>query len=564
MSARSSGGFENLLKARLGSIRSWVVLCLAWAGVIAWSHKDEMDPDGFSYLQMAARAATGDFSALVNSLWSPGYPALLAVLLAGFRPSPESAFAVAHLLNYLLFIVAAVAFLYFLRGFVARNHEYDWLLVPLGFVLFFKFAMDWLGVHNCTPDLGVGAVVLFVAGIVVRLGTEGPRQFPLLVLLGFVLGIGYYVKAPLFLLSIFLLLLLLCVPPPRISRPSILIAVLSFSIVAAPLIVLQTRKAGHLSFGESGNLNYAWWVNGIRGIHHGGPIDPRGHFIHPPRHITEHPVTLEFGVPVQATYPLWFDPYYWTEGMHRSFDLRQQIAAFRVALADYVEMFLPLAVLIVSAILFFSLSPHRDWGFIRHGDWLILWPAGALILYAAVHVEARYIGGFMILFWIEILSIGLRSTRIAAHGAIVAIIGIILLTPATLRLALAGERIVTNVINPMPTGEATVARTLNSLGVHEGDGILVVGETYEPYYAWIAGLRVVAQVPDQNELWALNTSDFQNWTATVAHSGAKAMVAIDRPAFANQVSWHDLPVSSRSNSTILGSHPHRYSIRLLP
>ena len=62
-----------------------MTLCLAWAAVIAWAHHREMDPDGFSYLQIADQAAHGNIASLINAYWSPGYPAMLAVLLALFR-----------------------------------------------------------------------------------------------------------------------------------------------------------------------------------------------------------------------------------------------------------------------------------------------------------------------------------------------------------------------------------------------------------------------------------------------------------------------------------------------
>lgn len=45
----------------LGSVRAWVTLCKVWAAIIVLSHRRELDPDAFSYLQMAARAANGDF-----------------------------------------------------------------------------------------------------------------------------------------------------------------------------------------------------------------------------------------------------------------------------------------------------------------------------------------------------------------------------------------------------------------------------------------------------------------------------------------------------------------------
>jgi hypothetical protein len=550
----------NRIKARLCSVRAWVILCLAWAAVIAFAHRHEMDPDGFTYLQMADRAAHGHLLALVNPLWSSGYPALLAVLLAIFRPAPANAFVLAHLLNYLLFIAATGAFVYFLQGWRNFALPEEWLVVPLGFVLFLKFTVDWLGLHNCTPDLGLGVTILVAAGILCRLA-RGGRPWVLMPLLGFTLGVGYYVKAPLFPLSLFLFTLLFLIPPgPAGSRAWILLAAAVFGITATPLVMLQSHRVGHLSYSESGALNYAWHVNGIHPVQRPEPLDPRVHFVHPPRHLTEHPVTFEFGSPLPVTYPIWYDPAYWAEGVHPNFNLQQQIAALKVTLATYLEMAVELAVVIVAAAVLLVTGSASVW---PHGArllWMIAWPASAVALYALVHTERRYVAAFMILFWLGLLTAGLQRSTIASKGAIIALMSMTLLFQPTLRLALASGRAVSSLLHHQPSGDLEAAHALQRLGLQLGDGIAVVGESFEPYYAWMAGLRVVTQTPDENAVWRLSPSEFHEWLRIVQQSGAKAIVALDRPAYANQAEWRDGPTTYEHSSTILAPGAHRYSI----
>jgi hypothetical protein len=141
---------------------------------------------------------------------------------------------------------------------------------------------------------------------------------------------------------------------------------------------------------------------------------------------------------------------------------------------------------------------------------------------------------------------------------------ITLLLPTAFRLVLAAGRATSTLWHPQPYGDVETAQALKSLGLHEGDGIAIVGPTFEPYYAWIARLKVIAQTPDQDEVWRLSPADFRNWLAVVSRSGAKALVALDRPAFATQAPWHDLPVTYEHSSTIVEPGPHRYSILLLP
>jgi hypothetical protein len=539
-------------------------LCLAWAAIIAFSHRHEMDPDGFTYLQMADKASHGDFHALVNPLWSSGYPAMLAVLLAVIKPSPQNAFVVAHLLNYLLFVAATAAFVYFLQGWRRLASAYDWLVVPTGFVLFLKFSVEWLGLHNCTPDLGLAVIVLASAGILVRLALDGPPWI-LMPLLGLALGVGYYVKAPLFPLSLFLLALLFVIPPgPRVSRIQVVVAGLIFAAVSAPLVMLQSQRSGHLSYSESGPLNYAWHVNGIHGVQRAEPLDPRVHLVHPPRHLTEHPVTFEFGSPIQTTYPIWFDPAYWAEGVRPHFNLKDQIAAIKVTLTTYIEMAMEIAVVIAATALLLATGTGAVWPPGRRFLWMVLWPLAAIAMYALVHTERRYIAGFTIILFLGLLTAGLERSAIVSKGAIVALMSIALLIPPAFRLILASGRAVSTLLSRQPSADVETAKALQADGLHEGDGIALVGPTFEPYFAWIAHMRVVAQTPDQDEVWRLSPADFREWLQIVSRSGAKALVAMDRPAYANQVSWQDLPVTYEHSSTIVEAGPHRYSILLLP
>jgi hypothetical protein len=545
-------------------VRGWVALCLVWAAIIAFSHRHEMDPDGFTYLQMADRAAHGDLHALVNPLWSSGYPALLAILLAVIRPAPQNAFVVAHVLNYLLFVAATAAFVYFLQGWRRLRPDYDWLVVPTGFVLFLKFSVEWLGLHNCTPDLGLAVVVLAAAGILCRAALDG-RAWILMPVLGLTLGLGYYVKAPLFLLSLFLLAVLFILPPsPRMSRFQVLVAVLTFAAVTTPLVLLQSQRSGHLTYSESGPLNYAWHVNGIHGVQRAEPLDPRVHFVHPPRHLTDHPVTLEFATPVQATYPIWFDPAYWAEGVHPAFNLKQQLVAIAVTLTTYLEMAMEIAPVIAAALVLLATGSGPFWPPGRRSLWILLWPLAAIAMYALVHTERRYIAGFAIILFIAVLTAGFERSTIVSKGALIALMSIALLLPPAFRLVLASARSVASLLHPKPSGDVETAKALRADGLKDGDGIALVGPTFEPYYAWIAHLRVVAQTPDQEEVWRLSPTGFREWLRAVARSGAKAIVAVDRPAYANQVAWQDLPVTDEHSSTILEPGPHRYSILLLP
>jgi hypothetical protein len=95
----------------------------------------------------------------------------------------------------------------------------------------------------------------------------------------------------------------------------------------------------------------------------------------------------------------------------------------------------------------------------------------------------------MILFWLGLLTAGLQRSTIASKGAIIALMSMTLLFQPTLRLALASGRAVSSLLHHQPSGDLEAAHALQRLGLQLGDGIAVVGESFEPYYAWMAGLR---------------------------------------------------------------------------
>src|SRR6266542_1198976 len=103
-------------------------------------------------------------------------------------------------------------------------------------------------------------------------------------------------------------------------------ALLGLVLVAGPFIVALSAARHRLTFGDAGKLNYLWHVNRLPIFHWQGDTrygTPR----HPTRKIFEHPAVYEFGSPLNATYPPWYDPSYWYEGATPRFELSQQMPA---------------------------------------------------------------------------------------------------------------------------------------------------------------------------------------------------------------------------------------------
>src|SRR5512135_2529139 len=146
-------------------VAAWGALLLV-AALVAWLDSGLMNPDGVSYLDLAAAAAAGGPRALVNAYWGPAYPLILALALKATGLPRVSDFALAHAVNVVLFVVALCCFEVFLAEpirHVRRGGD-----LPAGAAAWLRgaayacFGYDAIVVVNValvTPDLLVSAIV---------------------------------------------------------------------------------------------------------------------------------------------------------------------------------------------------------------------------------------------------------------------------------------------------------------------------------------------------------------------------------------------------------------------
>src|SRR5271170_678573 len=182
----------------------WIAL-IAIAIVRAWFTRYEFDGDSVSYLDIARDIAEGQLRAAVHAYWSPGYPAILSFFLWLFRPNAYWECPLAHFVNVLIFIAGLAAFHLFwgeLQLWHQHNSEDSGAVIPeyafwaLGYAIFAIAILNVITIRLVHPDLLVAAFVCLSGWAVLRF-----RRAPGLgraLLLGLVLALGYYAKAPLF------------------------------------------------------------------------------------------------------------------------------------------------------------------------------------------------------------------------------------------------------------------------------------------------------------------------------------------------------------------------------
>jgi hypothetical protein len=514
------------------------------AGVLqAWAFRYDANPDGVAYLDVADAYRERRWADAPNGYWSPLYSWLLAIAGALLRLPPSADFVLAHIVNLAAYVAALLAFEYLLRGIdaiptassdVADERRRDWWI--LGYSLFLWATLGLIGLGVTTPDLLLAGAAFAVAGILARIAASD-RLWSHSVLLGVALGVGHLAKAAFLPVSI-VVLAGAAVLSRRRRRPVLrgLIIVGTFAIVAGPYVAALSRAKGRVTAGESGRIAYAWIVNSVHGqLHWQGSADGGGVPIHPTRRISRGPEAYEFASPLRATYPPWYDPSYWYDGVEARFAPVTQARIALHYLPLLVSLFAPL-VLVVTATLVRSrvrlLALRREWG---RGWWLIVPGSVAIAMYATIFLESRYIAPFVVMVWLGALLVLEPFMLTGWRRALYVGTAMVLLLATLPKLSTNVRVLLPGAPNPHWGDAAFAAES----GVRAGDAIAVVGDGRFEYWARLARVRIVAEVP----AWA--TSEFlastQRRRDSLLHqlrrTGARAVVSRDHARILEEWGW---------------------------
>jgi hypothetical protein len=220
---------------------------------------------------------------------------------------------------------------------------------------------------------------------------------------------------------------------------------------------------------------------------------------------------------MRVTYPAWYDPSYWYEGMRARFNARRQAAViaggvrwYAHALAGVPAKDVPVMQATVVwglALLLYASGRGRGiWADARRYAWILLPTVGGLGLYGLIQVQGRYVGAMVaVLFLVGFAMIRLRGTE--PHRLVTGVVAIVLMAWAgqyaylvsqevksqrrvdDQRFALGGDR-----------WPLEVADGLRRIGVRPGARVAFVGKSTTRstrfYWARLAGVRIVAELRD--------------------------------------------------------------------
>lgn len=525
--------------------RNWN--CAAWCCVIAlvlgliqaWANRFYMGNDGVPYLDMADAYLRGDWHTALNGYWNPLYAWLIGLDFLILRPSPYWEYPAVQLLNFGIYAVTVASFEYFVRGLLwKREDEVALRLIAYG--LFLWSSLILIRVCTMNADMLVAACLYAALGLLLRGHRTKTAPTLTLVILGVTLAAGYYSKAVMFPLSLALLLAVWIILGWRRA----LIVASVFGLLSVPLIAGISKATGHLTFGDNGRLNYAWYVDGVAfRWWQGGPAGA-GRPEHPPRISLDSPRVYEFGgVFPEVTYPIWYDSSYWYKGLRVWLRPRQLASVMRSNLMGILKLLaLQGGGFLLGWGICFLLCKNKA-RILK--DLAATWPIwgvsiAAVLLYSAVHIEPRYIGPFATVALLSAYtSIHIRGKRLATGIAMAGLLWALCFSSIT---TAGGSRYLPWASTPANVWWQ-VAGDLQKLGLHVNDKVASVGYSNRSNVLWarLARAHIVAETDWDVDFWRLSEADQGRVLVALARSGALMAVSDEAPPDpARAVGWRQV------------------------
>jgi hypothetical protein len=525
--------------------RAAVLTVVALGLVHTYLFRHVIHSDGISYLDIADAYRRLDWHNAINAYWSPLYSWILAAVSWCWQPAPRFEVDILHVVNFGAFCCAGLAFrwlAYELATFLQVDPcERSWIVAT--YCLFTWSALGMVSIEEPSPDLLGMACQFLVFALLLRAKNRG-ISCTTMALTGVILGIGYLARSAYFPLS----LLCLAVMVPLFRNRRVLLAWAAFLLVAGPFVLAISTAKGRLTYGDAGTINYAWQVNGAaRSYHWQGEGFETGKPVHPTRKIMDEPATFEFATPVSGTYPPWYDPSYWYEGVKAKFSLQRQWPVF----CRYFKYLLVLLVLTPGLILAIPriassrglrLALARCW-------WILLIPIAGSLMFCMVVVDKRHVAAFLAIMGLALFGLVHSDQRFRRRILTVAYLNTLLFV-----LVFTARGI--GLSQAMPENQSwEIQQNVQKLGMREGDKIAYIGCSINAYWARLAKVRIIAdvnyvygvkadligsldeQTTQLEKFWAADSFAQQQVLDLFSRAGATYAVADHVPAWARLDGW---------------------------
>jgi hypothetical protein len=537
------------------SERFFLIVTIALAIAEAWINRYAINGDGVSYLDVSDTYLRGDWAAAINGYWSPLYSWCVGFALYVIKPSIWWELITVHVVNLIIYVGVLFSFRFFLHSVMGSMREESgpsddslllpaWIFFGLGYGIFLWASLVLIGTVYVTPDLMVAGLLILIGGYLVRLRRH--ESYGKFALFGALTGFAYLGKAIMFPLGFGWLAILLF--SGRISKRrvfGVLLSTFLFLMVSLPFIGALSKAKGRFTFGDSGRLNYAGMVSpNSPPKHWQGEPEGSGVPKHATRQLLEKPAVYEFAAPVAGTYPPWYDPSYWNEGVKWSFRLRAQIRVLVQSGLKYTKMLVDQLGLFAGMLIFilWGGAPTRR---AIVSNWPLMAAAGLSIMaYSLVLVTSRYVGGSAVLLLVAILA-GIRlprnehTARFSKYVAI-AVMATVLFS-VTAYLAQTAYLNMTVYSDPTQKDQMRAAEGLRSMGLRTGDPVAIIGDGTTDYWAHLGRFKIVAEAfsPEagSRKFWSEPLQRRNLAYECLRRAGAKVVVAWNPPESGIDPTW---------------------------
>jgi hypothetical protein len=564
------------------------ILMLLWGILDTRWERYQIDGDANAFMDIADLIHAHRFADAANGYWNPAYSAALALGQAIAHPSRFGELQVFYWVNFAIFLGCIAACLFFvqslvrLRALLSQASDSAPALSPLALrlsalaLLFYSFQRE-LALSAVRSDALLLFFFLLAGGLVFRL-QAGARLY-CYGLLGLSLGLAYLTKSFAFLPSIAMLFGLflfgitrrsnqaaqvssraICSSSPQLTRNRILGGTLLAAVVfvgcAAPYIAAISHQRGRLTTGESARLNYAFFIDGMARWHE-FRTNEIGHakvdWKHHETLLLNDPPVYSYAVHPVGTYPLWFDPAWYTDTVHPVVYLPGQVhqlvrntALLVRFFAGHAEVFVLLFALLLTGSMFV-------W---RANVWLPMLPILALgilffLIYYPVDFQDRYLTAALLLTFLPLLAV-VRRPHNGPAGEIALGLALLLvcLSVTTAFSDVLDRRRVMKVYRQtgaFNTQYLDAAHSMAALGIRPGENVACFGTElcqFDTYWARLAGtpIRAEIQVPGDTDAGAYWNSlpDQKRVVDTLRKENLAAIVAHFAPSSHIPADWHQL------------------------
>lgn len=535
----------------------------------------QVDGDAVNYMDLADMVHAHNWHGLVNSYWHPLYPAALALGQVVFHTTRANELHAYYGVNYAIFLLEAAAMFAFVTAMVrlrCRGVSPASILESaepllslqamrlLGLGLLVVAVQRELSMGKIRPDallqalmLGAFAALLSVLGAETFAATAG-----FAVLAGILFGLAYLTKS--FALAVTLLsIAVIAVSGVWLERRTlrwaaavVAFTVVPFACIAGPWVGALSHKYGHLDFGDSGGLNFAWYAGDTEKMHlEPWMTDEFGtatvRLTHPEQQLMRSPGVYSYKAVPEGTYPDWMDPAYFNAGVKphtRLKPLLRRDARNVVLVVRYLFNHPEAWVLLLLLLLAGGRAHGLQWR--RGAFWLPMLVIGLAMwaLYGLVNIEERYVTLAYLVVVLPVFAL-LREPALTANegdawprrvASAMVVVFAFLALGESLRVALEERRLAfgTPTWHSQPVFDAATA--LEQMGVHAGDEIACMGVTaclHDYYWARLDGARITTEIyaPETDHLlesWE-DLPNHDQAAATLRDQGAKVLVAYFKP-----------------------------------